>query len=227
MSNLTVLRGYAQHARPESIPDKCLTVFDAFPKSIFHFLVLPRIRPPLNAGELANLRTLLKGDKARAKQVLLDLSDEADKIKKLIREEMLNRYGFQWEIWTGFHASPSMEHLHLHILSNDLCSTRMKHKKHYNSFHPKLGFFLHLHDVLSWFDEAPSYFERMTRLKKSDYEHLLKENLCCWKCERDMKNMPLLKAHLQQEWDEDARKERAKLARKRKRDDAKPSPTVV
>lgn len=117
MSNLTVLRGYALKAKPETLPpsvlfeytDKCLTVFDAFPKSIFHFLVLPRIRPPLTVFELTNLHTLLKGDKARAKQVLVDLSDEADKIKKMVREEMQNRYGFQWEVWTGFHAVPSME----------------------------------------------------------------------------------------------------------------------
>lgn len=60
----------------------------------------------------------------------------------------------------------------------------------------------------------------MSQLKKSEYEPLLKETLCCWKCERDMKNMPLLKAHLQEEWDKEARKEKAKLARKRKRDDA-------
>ena len=46
-------------------------------------------------------------------------------------------------------------------MSNDLCSEKMKHKKHYNSFHPKLGFFLHLHEVLSWFDAEPSYFERV------------------------------------------------------------------
>jgi len=117
MSNLTVLRGYAQKAKPETLPpsilfeysDKCLTVFDTFPKSIFHFLVLPRVKPPLSVSELANLRTLLNGEKARAKQVLMDLNDEADNVKKMIREEMLSRYGFQWEIWTGFHAVPSME----------------------------------------------------------------------------------------------------------------------
>lgn len=117
MSNLTALRGYVLNARPETLPpsvlfeytDKCLTVFDAFPKSIFHFLVLPRIRPPLSVFELANLRTLLSGDKARAKQVLVDLNDEAHKVKMMIREEMQNRYGFQWEICTGFHAVPSME----------------------------------------------------------------------------------------------------------------------
>lgn len=149
-------------------------------------------------------------------------------------------------------------------MSNDLCSEKMKHKKHYNSFHPGLGYFLHLDEVLSWFDEDPSYFaqvcsrrhfdiaslmdaypysrpsEQKSQLKKSDYEHLLKESLSCWKCERDMKNMPQLKAHLQEEWDEEARKEKARLARKRKRDDAtsgvsdhkepeakKPSPSVT
>lgn len=118
MSNLTVLRRYAQEVKPETLPpsilfgynNKCLTVFDAFPKSIFHFLVLPRVGPgSLNTGDLANLRTLLKGDKARARQVLLDLSDAADNVKKMVREEMLNRYGFQWEVWTGFHAVASME----------------------------------------------------------------------------------------------------------------------
>ncbi|KAF8844509.1 hypothetical protein BDN67DRAFT_719989 [Paxillus ammoniavirescens] len=230
MSNLTVLRDYARKAKPESLPpsvlfnytDTCLTVFDAFPKSIFHFLVLPRVRPPLSVARLANLGSLLKGDKEQAKEVLSDLSKEADHVKELIREEMQKRYGFQWEIWTGFHAISSMEHLHLHVLSNDLCSEKMKIKKHYNSFHPTLGFFLHLHEVLSWFDEEPSYFQKMSQLKKRDYEPILKESLCCWKCERDMKNMPVLKAHLQQEWDEEARKGKAKLKRKRQRDDPSP-----
>ncbi|KIJ69241.1 hypothetical protein HYDPIDRAFT_80835 [Hydnomerulius pinastri MD-312] len=230
MSNLTILRTYAKKSKPESLPpsvlfnytDTCLTLFDAFPKSIFHFLVLPRVRPPWSILELTNLRTLLEGDKERAKDVLKHLSSEADNVKKMIRNEMQNRYGFQWEIWVGFHAVPSMEHLHLHVLSNDLCSVRMKHKKHYNSFHPKLGFFLHLNDVLSWFDAEPSYYKTMSQLKKNDYEPMLKETLCCWKCERDMKNMPTLKAHLQEEWDEEVRREKARIARKRKRDDPPP-----
>ena len=59
------------------------------------------------------------------------------------------------------HVPLPCRHLHLHVLSNDLCSEKMKHKKHYNSYHPHLGFFLHLHEVLSWFDEEPSYFERV------------------------------------------------------------------
>lgn len=34
----------------------------------------------------------------------------------------------------------------------------MKTKKHYNSFHPKLGFFQDIDEILLWFDAEPSYF---------------------------------------------------------------------
>ena len=55
-------------------------------------------------------------------------------------------------------------HVHLHVLSADLCSDRVKIKKHYNTFHPKLGFFLHYKDVMDWFDATPSYYEMVRRL---------------------------------------------------------------
>ncbi|KAJ8598010.1 HIT-like protein [Rhizopogon salebrosus TDB-379] len=231
-ANLTIFRAYAQKSNPANLPssvllshsETCLTVFDAFPKSIFHFLVIPRVRPPFNVYQLANLRSLLKCEKSNAKDVLTDLCQEADNVKKMIESEMLKKYGFKWEIWMGFHAVPSMEHLHLHILSADLCSPRMKLKKHYNSFHPKLGFFLHLSDVLSWFDAEPSYYKTISQLKTSEYEPLLKDNLSCWKCDRSFSNMPKLKSHLQEEFDNLAEKEKAKAERKRKRTDS-PAPT--
>ena len=49
-------------------------------------------------------------------------------------------------------------HLHLHVISADLLSETMVNKKHYNSFHPKLGFFLHIQEVLEWFDAEPTFF---------------------------------------------------------------------
>jgi aprataxin len=58
--------------------------------------------------------------------------------------------------------------MHLHVLSADLCSDRMKNKKHYNSFHPKLGFFLDVDEVLSWFDAEPSYYQHV-RLSSTAY----------------------------------------------------------
>ena len=116
-ANLTIFRAYAQKSNPASIPasvllshsETCLTVFDAFPKSIFHFLVIPRVRPPFNVYQLANLRSLLKCEKGQAKDVLAELRQEADNVKAMIESEMLKKYGFKWEIWMGFHAVPSME----------------------------------------------------------------------------------------------------------------------
>jgi len=59
----------------------------------------------------------------------------------------------------------------------------------------------------------------MSELKKSQYEPLLKDDLVCWRCGHVFKNMPTLKIHLQEEWDKEAKTERAKLERKRKREE--------
>ncbi|KAF7363389.1 HIT-like protein [Mycena sanguinolenta] len=223
MSALTVLRTYAQ-TNPAKIPPSILfsysstslTIYDAFPKGIFHFLILPRVQEQFTVSELADLRTLLNGDKARAKQVISALNEDAKALRKEIEDEMLSRYGFKWGIWMGFHGAPSMAHLHLHVLSDDLLSDRMKNKKHYNSFHPKLGFFLHIDEVLSWFDAEDSYYKSMVKLDTKQYESMLKEDLSCWRCNASMKNIPSLNAHLQEEWDTQAKREKAKIERKRK-----------
>ncbi|KAI0725168.1 HIT-like domain-containing protein [Fomitopsis betulina] len=228
--SLTILRSYAQRPDPSTLPasillthsEHTLTIFDAYPKSIFHFLVLPRVIPPLTASNLANLRTVLKGDKTRAKEVIGWLAEDGAKARSMIEDEMLKRYHFKWDVWMGFHAVPSMEHIHLHVVSADLCSPAMKNKKHYNSFHPKHGFFIPLSDVQDWLDAEPSYFDTMSQLRSGQYEPLLKEGLECWRCNKEFKNIPLLKTHLQEEWDAEAKREKTKLERKRKRDAKEP-----
>jgi len=223
MSHLTILRSYVQtiDSLPSSLlfkkSSKNIVIFDGYPKSIFHFLILPRIQDPtLSISRLNNLQSLLSGDKATAKEVIEGLADDAKQIKKDIEDEMLNKYGFKWEVWIGFHGAPSMQHLHLHVLSSDLCSEKLKHKKHYNSFHPKLGFFLHLDELVSWFDAESSYFaSKVTALKPSNYEPLLKEALVCFRCNSGFKNIPALKHHLQEEWEKLER--RAEQANRRKR----------
>ncbi|EIN07393.1 HIT-like protein, partial [Punctularia strigosozonata HHB-11173 SS5] len=181
-----------------------LTIFDAYPKSMFHFLILPRVltsEPALTAKDISSLRTLCKRGKDQAKAVVFGLAEEAQRVRATIEEEMVNRYGFKWEIWTGFHTVPSMEHLHLHVLSADLVSSAMKNKRHYNSFHPTRGFFLHLDEVLSWFDSDDSSFATMSALDPTRYESLLKEDLSCFRCEQEFKQMPKLKEHLKEEWE--------------------------
>jgi hypothetical protein len=39
-------------------------------------------------------------------------------------------------------------HIHLHVISSDLDSPSLKSKKHFNSFHPELGFFIPLDQVI-------------------------------------------------------------------------------
>ena len=115
MSTSTVLRDYALIADPESIPlsvrlsntAKSVAIFDAYPKSIFHILVLPCVTSPLTVSDLASLRSLLR-NKQRAKAVLLELAEHAKTVRDMIEEEMMSRYGFKWGIWTGFHAVPSL-----------------------------------------------------------------------------------------------------------------------
>lgn len=56
-------------------------------------------------------------------------------------------------------ANTAHRHLHLHVISDDLVSPSLKTKKHYNSFNPKLGFFVPLDetdDVSTERDECPS-----------------------------------------------------------------------
>jgi len=217
---LTVLRTYALTA-PESLPSSILfkhssnniTIFDAYPKSIFHFLILPRIQNP--DPVLSNLGTLLNcGDKVRAKEVITSLWEDAQVLKMEILDEMVSRYGFKWDIWIGFHGAPSMEHLHLHVISADLVSETMKNKKHYNSFHPKLGFFLHIQEVLEWFDAEPTFFSSTAKaIKPTKYEPILKEPLTCFHCNAEMKNIPVLKKHLEEEWDKFERRARGRKKR--------------
>jgi aprataxin len=104
MANLYILRNYAQKSHTElpssilfSHSAETLTIYDAYPKSIFHFLILPRVKPDseLTVNDLESLKSLL-ADKTRAKQVIDALNDDAKSLHEEIEEEMVKRYGFKW-----------------------------------------------------------------------------------------------------------------------------------
>ncbi|KAK2466969.1 hypothetical protein APHAL10511_001227 [Amanita phalloides] len=214
MANLAILRTYALR-EPTSLPKSilythtrsALVIFDAYPKSIFHFLVLPRVQHPLTTEDLTNLRTLAQKDMELAKEVFQELKSVAESLRQDIEAEMIRHFGFKWGIWIGIHGAPSMLHLHLHVLSADLCSEKMKNKKHYNSFHPKLRFFLDIDTVISWFDATPSFRTSVMGRSQTMYDKMLKEPLSCFRCGQPMKNMPILKQHLQEEWEMAKQKE--------------------
>lgn len=119
--NKAILRTYAQHRSPNTLPpniyfhhtDNTVTIFDAYPKAIFHFLVLPRIsKEPYSASNLISLKKFLASPqvgKERAHELIQTLKDDAEEIVEKIGDEMMDRFGFKWQVYTAFHAVQSME----------------------------------------------------------------------------------------------------------------------
>ncbi|EST05522.1 Histidine triad (HIT) protein [Kalmanozyma brasiliensis GHG001] len=205
---------------------RTITIYDKFAKAKYHFLVLPRIpfhasssKPALSsqgaptlsasngklnfgatssnsvpASHMKSISTLLASPYAA--EVLEALREASDRVIEHITKDMQEQYGTTWDIERAFHAVPSMEHLHLHVVSMDLVSDRLKHKKHFRSFHPTVGFALRLDDV-----EAMVKAGRRT-LPKSEaaYEQLLKGPLMSHHTGQTFKFFPELKAHLEAYW---------------------------
>ncbi|KAI0636930.1 hypothetical protein C8Q77DRAFT_1154818 [Trametes polyzona] len=214
MTHYTHLRTYAL-MDPADVPaefkltssDTSITIHDRFPKGYYHELVLPRVLPPLTTRQLSTLRTLLMLPREQARAVLLGLRRDALEAKRLIEEDMRARYGFVWDVLIGFHAVPSVEyvliplrhliHLHLHVISVDFLGEALKTKKHVNSFHPRLGFFLHIDEVIRWFDPdiEPTWFAMKSTLDKKEYEPLLKGEMLCPHCDAPFKTIPKIKKH--------------------------------
>ncbi|MCJ1339738.1 aprataxin-like protein [Bachmanniomyces sp. S44760] len=186
-----------------------VTINDLYPKSSVHVLLLPR----------DPAKSLLHPFIALEDPVFLaSVREEAEKAKKLVAGELRRRYGSvstsevarrtaqesedlpdilppgrDWlrSIVCGIHAGPSMNHLHIHILSVDRVSPCMKHRKHYNSF--ATPFFVPLEDFP---------LDRLDERRHPGREGYLERELKCWRCGKGFSNkFGKLKAHLEEEFD--------------------------
>ncbi|TMW53814.1 hypothetical protein DOY81_001099 [Sarcophaga bullata] len=97
----------------------------------------------------------------------------------------------------GFHNQPSMQRLHLHVISKDFISDCLKTKKHWNSFNTAL--FLDYKDLYRQLDETGE----VKRLDSATLKTLTNTELKCNQCELVAKNMPTLKQHLLQHFNGD------------------------
>ncbi|MCJ1281606.1 aprataxin-like protein [Xylographa opegraphella] len=187
-----------------------VAIYDGFPKSSVHVLLLP-----LNPE-----KTLLHPFKAfEDPQFIASVKAEVRKLKSLVASELRRLYGKDsaseqtrikametdpppealppgrdWEkqVLTGIHSGPSMNHLHIHVLSVDRYSSCLKHKKHYNSFATPF-----LVDV----EDFPLDPEDVRRHPGG--QGYLKSDLICWRCQQNFKSsFTSLKQHLAQEYEE-------------------------
>jgi len=103
--------------------------------------------------------------------------------------------GRDWSkcIKIGVHARPSMNHLHIHILSEDLHSDCVKKKNHVNSFSTE--FFVRL-------EEFPLAKDDKRRVGVGNTDHLLKGDMHCWRCKKGFgASFVKMKAHLEEEFE--------------------------
>lgn len=115
-------------------------------------------------------------------------------------------------LMAGYHLVPSLYPIHLHILSDDMDSTHMKHKKHWNSF--TTAFFVPPTRVEACWAKTQTQTQVQThthtqgwslgRQLRADVEMqtgltpaaLLQESLACHRCIQPLPNMPALKRHI-------------------------------
>lgn len=151
--------------------NKVTMIKDLYPKARHHFLVLPN-------KDISDLKTVQPEH--------LGMLRHMDKIAKEYVQE--NYPGVNFMI--GYHAEASMHRLHLHVISDDLDSTAMKTKKHWNSFATK--FFINSKDIRQSLANNGS----VQLPTKEQCKQYLDTALKCHKCDFKPKHMPDLKKHI-------------------------------
>jgi aprataxin len=199
--------------------DEFVVVRDRYPKASVHLLILPRDKAVMRQHPLEALSknlALLEKAKARVecvkKMAASELrrqfgrDSESDKPYQEALEELMSSSpdppppeerdsllppGRDWskEIIAGVHTHPSMNHLHIHVLSRDMHGPSLKKKKHYLSFNTTF---------LVGLDEFPLE-EGSQRFHPGDWPSW---DLVCWRCGQNFRNQfAKLQAHLEVEFE--------------------------
>ena len=127
-----------------------VTIKDAYPKAKHHYLVLPH-------EDIPHLRAL-KSSHVELLEHMLECGRELAKEQTQKDSSLTFRH--------GYHASPSMSRVHMHVISQDFISPHLKTKKHWNSF--TSGFFIDAETVIKMLrDQGSQSPSRMRTLKPS------------------------------------------------------------
>ncbi|XP_019480059.1 PREDICTED: aprataxin isoform X3 [Hipposideros armiger] len=155
--------------------EQVVVIKDKYPKARHHWLVLPWASiSSLKAVTREHLE-LLKHMHTVGKKVIADVAGSSELRFRL-----------------GYHAIPSMSHVHLHVISQDFDSPCLKNKKHWNSFNTE--YFLESQAVIEMVQEAG----RVT--VRDGMPELLKLPLRCHECQQILPSVPQLKEHLRKHW---------------------------
>lgn len=191
--------------------DEFVAINDLFPKSSVHTLLLWR-----NSNNTAH-----PFDAFEDEDFLTRIRSEANRLQGLVAEELRRKFGnesateqarekalngevdvpegedlppgrdWEKEVLVGVHAHPSMNHLHVHVLSRELFSERLKRRNHYNSF--TTGYFVPLKDFPLPDDDIR---------RDPDRHGFIDQELECWRCGATFgSSMARMKVHLAEEFE--------------------------
>lgn len=193
------------------VTDNTVLIRDGFPKATIHLLLLPRSPAhydlhPHEAFEDKQFLAMMRHEAATAARLAaaelerkLSTSSASSKARNEAMEkgvpfdQLPDGRDYLSDIRIGVHAHPSMNHLHVHIISRDMHSDKVKHRKHYNSFNTP--FFIPLDDYpLDKDDER-----RSTSFQNAN----LSKGFVCWRCGQEFGNkFAELKRHLETEFEQ-------------------------
>lgn len=186
---------------------RAVMINDMYPKSTVHTLVLPKssrnVLHPFDAFEDPQLLAETKEEVERAKTMVAnELRRRLGKYSALDRprleamesddppDELPRGRDWSKEIIAGIHAGPSMNHLHIHVMSRDMVSECMKKQNHYQSF--TTPFLVRLEE----FPLAENDARR--KPNRGGYLH---DDMRCWRCGAEFGRMGKLKKHLEEEYE--------------------------
>ncbi|GFY75776.1 aprataxin [Trichonephila inaurata madagascariensis] len=151
--------------------DLIVIIKDKYPKAQHHYLILPKQNIP-------NLKSV-------SKDYLSLLKHMHEKAEELIAKSN-NKHKFQ----IGYHAVPSMSHLHLHVISQDFDSPCLKTKTHWNSFTSE--YFISSKSIMKQLETDG----KIKLMDPNASKELLKQSLRCHVCKKELPTMPKLKDHI-------------------------------
>ena len=210
------LYAYIQHPRPPPLQpyvfwedEDFAVIYDAFPKSRIHLLLVPKRH---RIDSIINLNSSH-----------IPVIDEMDKRAGWLCDNIAvnDSNGRRIPLRRGFHMVPSLHLLHLHIVSQDFDSVRLKNKKHWNSF--TTPFFIQPNQLISIILKCETNVAASAKATKAAFlsssslasrhrqagvslkdqlalgEKFLTQDLRCHRvgCGVRLLNMPDLKKHLQ------------------------------
>ncbi|KAL8202849.1 UNVERIFIED_CONTAM: hypothetical protein K2H54_027115 [Gekko kuhli] len=155
--------------------ERVAVIKDKYPKARYHWLVLPW-------QSISSLKAVT-GEH-------LELLEHMHATGERMVQQCLEKDTLHFRL--GYHAIPSMSHLHLHVISQEFDSPWLKNKKHWNSFTTE--YFIDSQDVIGMIKKKG----RVT--VNSQASESLKAPLRCHVCKQQQSTIPQLKEHLRKHW---------------------------